>query len=151
VIRPVLLALVSLLLMVCAGLDDQPLPADTEGQIYFTSFEIDPRRDYVLGRILNDSPHILTSCRIVIMIYPLNQAIQDSLQLTEVSVGDSVLTNRTPAVSEKMFMRETLKPGYSTEVYFEFPMQDLKGKAVYTLEIIEMKGEKIDLNSKESA
>lgn len=138
--RTLVLGLFALFLLTCTGLDDKPLPSDAEGQVRFQSFEIDPKRDYILGRIVNDSPYTLTSCRIAINIYMVDQTVADSLQLTEVSPRESSLRGKNPAISEKMFMRETLKPGYSTEVYFEFPMQDLKGQAVYTREVIDLKG-----------
>lgn len=138
--RAWVLGISTLLVLSCTGLDDKSLPADAEGKVYFQSFEIDPTRDYILGRIVNDSPYTLTSCRIRINIYQDGGVVGESLQLTELQPDDSTLTDRVPEISEKMFMRETLKPGYSTEVYFEFPMQELKGQAVYTREIIELKG-----------
>jgi hypothetical protein len=45
-----------------------------------------------------------------------------------------------PVLSENFFIRETLKPGYSTEVYFEFKLDDLSERNVFTQEIIELKG-----------
>ncbi|MCF7807072.1 MAG: hypothetical protein K9M49_00545 [Candidatus Marinimicrobia bacterium] len=137
--RSLSLALAGLFLLGCAGMDDQPLPADAQGQVYFQSFEIDPSRDYILGRIVNDSPYTLTSCRIAINIYHEDPTEGDALFLTEVQPGDS-LRKSSPDISEKLFMRETLKPGYSTEIYFELPMKHLSGQAVYTREIIELKG-----------
>ena len=135
-----LLGIASILITACTGLDDEALPADAEGQIYFKSFEIDPRRNYINGRIVNDSPYTLTSCRIAIDIYVRGQSLGEQLQLTEVSPEDPALADLSPTISEKMFMRETLKPGYSTEIYFEFPMQDLQGEAFYTRRIMELKG-----------
>jgi len=124
----------------CTDLDDKPLPGDALGKVYFQSFEIDPNRNYILGRIVNDSPYTLTSCRIAINIYLDNLETGGSFDLKLVDPGDTSLTSKTPLITEKMFMRETLKPGYSTEVYFEFPMEQLRGRAVYTRQIIELKG-----------
>lgn len=134
------LVLTALIGTACTGLDDELLPADASGQVYFQSFEIDPARDYILGRIVNDSPYILTSCRIAINIYQDGQTQGESLRLIELQPGDSTLAHQSPDISEKLFMRETLKPGYSTEIYFELPLEHLRGQAVYTREIVELKG-----------
>ena len=129
-------------MVACTDLDDPPLPSDAEGQVYFKSFEIDPQRNYINGRIVNDSPYTLTSCRINIDIYLSGGNPDDSLSLQMVSPKDSLLKHLSPTISEKMLMREPLKPGYSTEVYFEFPMHELHGHAFYTREINGLKGRK---------
>jgi hypothetical protein len=132
--------IIAILCSACTGLDDSPLPKDAEGQVYFQSFEIDPKRNFILGRIVNDSPYTLTSCRIVINIFAEASGDTRLVNLMPVEPGSAALKGQKPLVSEKMFMRETLKPGYSTEIYFEFPMDHLGGKAVYTREIVELKG-----------
>ena len=139
-IRIILIGVSALLLMTCTGLDDQPLPADAKEKIYFSSFEIDPLRNSILGRIVNDSPYTLTSCQIEIKVYHISPALEGPLTLREVELGDEGVASLTPVMTERLLMREALRPEYSTEIYFEMRLHDLHGQAIYTREIIKMKG-----------
>jgi hypothetical protein len=135
------LLIASLLIVTCTGLDDKPLPTDARGQIYFNGFELNAQRNYLLVNLINESPYTLTSCKLKVNIYSIAQSQEDPLILTEVSVND-VMDGEgdAPVLSENFFIRETLKPGYSTEVYFELKLDDLSGRSVFTQEIIELKG-----------
>lgn len=131
----------SLLIVTCTGLDDKPLPTDARGQIYFKEFELNPQRNYLLVNLINESPYTLTSCMFQVNIYSMASNQEDPLILTEVNADDMKDDEGgAPSLSEKFFIRETLKPGYSTEVYFELKLDDLGGRSVFTQEILELKG-----------
>jgi len=138
--RSLLVLLSGLLLAACTGLDDEPLPKDTDDKIYFQEFELNAELNYVLTKLINESSYTLTSCRFRVNIYPSSSTTDTPLQLTEVKLGDNILQGILPALSESFFIRETLEPGYSTEVYFELALDRLYGPAVFTKEIVELKG-----------
>ena len=135
------LLIASLLIVACTGLDDKPLPSDARGQIYINGFELNAQRNYLLVNLINKSPYTLTSCKFQVNIYSIAQSQEDPLILTEVSADDvKDVEGYVPVLSENFFIRETLKPGYSTEVSFEFKLDDLSERNVFTQEIIELKG-----------
>lgn len=131
---------ICLLFVTCTGFDDKSLPPDAGKHIYFQEFEISPKRNYILGRIINNSPYTLTSCQIEIKIYQEGAPSDRALSLKEGKLKNVSLSGLTPILSERMFMRETLEPGYSTEIYFELSLHELQGEAIFTREIIEFKG-----------
>ncbi|MCF6237364.1 MAG: hypothetical protein L3J79_00880 [Candidatus Marinimicrobia bacterium] len=124
----------------CTDFDDQALPTDAQGQIYFQEFELNADRGYVLTKLINDSPYTLTSCRFRIKIYPQNSTSELPLKLSEVSSDDFRTSGSAPGLTEDFFIRETLEPGYSTEVYYELQLKGLGGLAVFTKELVSLKG-----------
>lgn len=125
----------------CSDLDDTALPPDAKTHIYFQAFEVNARRNFVLGKLINNSPYTLTSCRFRIDIYTLSPDSQTPLSLTELEAGTEVMPHQVPVLTKDFLVREALKPGYSTEVYFELRLKDLKGPAVYSQTILELKGQ----------
>ncbi|MCF7823919.1 MAG: hypothetical protein K9N35_07065 [Candidatus Marinimicrobia bacterium] len=139
--RNILLLLLICLMWNCTGLDDKKLPTDANGQIYFEEFELNTQRNYLLVKLVNESPYTLTSCKFSVNFYSTTSSQESPLILTEVSSDDVLdLLESVPKRSEIFFIRETLKPGYSTEVYFELNLDDLSRRTIYTQEILELKG-----------
>lgn len=128
-----------LLLLGWTGLDDQPLPSEATAHISFQSFEIDPSRNYFIARLVNNSPYLLSSCRINLSIYQESSLPPNELILSEWSpFGD--LPSSGPIVSENFLIRDPLRPGYSNEVYYELKMDHLRGTAVYVKGLSDLKG-----------
>lgn len=135
-----MLGFLSVLLVGCTDLDDNALPLDSHTQIYFQTFELNPERNYVLGKLINNSPYLLTSCRFRINFYPELPKSEEPLTLRKIDPKELIPLGKTPTLSKDFFIREPLKPGYSTEVYFEIRLNDLNGSTDFTREIIELKG-----------
>jgi len=124
----------------CSGLDDQVLPPDANDQIKFQSFEIDPSRNYILARIINDGPHTLTSCRLSVSFFRQSNLPPNQFILTELNGSQASKVKELAFLRESFLIREPLKPGYSTEVYYELKIDQLRGSAFYTKELIDLKG-----------
>ena len=142
-LRFVISTLGFILLINCTGLDDQGLPPEAAAQVTFQSFEIDPSRNYIIARLVNNSPYIVSSCRIDLAIYPESPLPPNELILSEGSrdVGGSA---SEVLVSESFLIRDPLKPGYSNEVYYELKIDQLRGTAVYIKKLSDLKGRPVD-------
>jgi len=152
--RSLLKSLGFLLLVSCSSLDDQLLSKDEFKNVEINDFQINLERDYINARVLNKSAHIVTSCIFKFSLYKseLNGEPKfsrgeyseysdqsTSSSFIEIQNPDS-LSKLTQLLSHKFFIRETLKPGYSTEVYFEINLDFEKGQYFFTKELVELKG-----------
>ena len=127
-------------LLSCVGLDDEPLPVDAAGKIHFQSFEIDPARNYFIAHIVNESTYTVSSCRIKICLYRHEALPPNSFTLTEIAPSEALISGENPFLLQEFLVRNPLTPGYSTEVYYELNLDQLRGRAVFTKEIVDLKG-----------
>jgi len=72
-------------------------------------------------------------------VYSGNTNGEMSSSFIERQAVDS-LSGLTLLLSHDFFIRETLKPGYSTEVYFEINLDFEKGQYIYSKDLVELKG-----------
>lgn len=129
------LALAVILCTGCTGLDDEPLAAASQELVIIDSFEIDPSRNYIIAQIKNGSPHTLSSARLKVSLYRESPEPPNSLDFQEGTPEDQALIN-----SKSFLIRNPLKPGYGTEVYYELKMDTLTGTVIYTYSLNDMKG-----------
>ena len=139
--KTILLSLILILLGTCNSFDDNALPPDDHDQIYFESFELNPERNYVLTKLVNNSLYTLTSCQFNVSIYTESTPEDIPPTLTKAKPGDAIPTGYQKTLSKTFFIRETLKPGFSTEAYFELRLSDLKGPGIFTYEIDRLSGQ----------
>jgi len=147
-------SLVVLLFASCVSLDDQLLSKAEFKNIEFKDFQINLDRDYINARVVNNSSHTITSCIFRFSLYKpgLNATLNHtkgvysgntngemSSSFIERQAVDS-LSGLTLLLSHDFFIRETLKPGYSTEVYFEINLDFEKGQYIYSKDLVELKG-----------
>ncbi|NQV48883.1 MAG: hypothetical protein HQ507_00190 [Candidatus Marinimicrobia bacterium] len=152
--KSMILSLVFMLGVSCASLDDQLLSKAEFKNIEFKDFQINLDRDYINTRVVNNSSHTVTSCIFRFSLYKSGststikptqdvyvgnantERISSFIERTDI---DS-LAGLTHLLSHNFFIRETLKPGYSTEVYFEINLDFEQGQYIYTKELVELKG-----------
>ena len=112
------------LLMACSIMDDNTIPRDQFDQVEISDFEVNMDRDYIRGKIQNNGSHNISSSIFKFEIY----AGVDSLDASRL------------LLSQNFVVREPLKPGYSTEFYFELKMDYDHSNYFYTNDIIQIKG-----------
>lgn len=132
-----------ILLINCTGLDDQALPPEAAAQVTFKSFDIDPSRNYFIARLENNSPYVVSSCRIDLAIYPESPLPSHELILSEESPDISRSVSKA-LITESFLIRDPLKPGYSNEVYYELKIDQLRGTAIYVKKLSDLKGRLAD-------
>lgn len=135
--------LLLLLFFSCTGLDDQSLPPEAVAKIKFQSFEIDPARNYFIAHILNESSYTLSSCRLKISLYKHEAFPPNGFTLTEADPSEIQIAGEQAFMVEEFHVRSPIAPGYSTEVYYELNLDQLRGKAVFTKEIVDLKGRSV--------
>jgi len=139
------MCLPAILLMNCSIMDDNSLPVDQFNQVQISDFEVNMQRDYIRGKIQNIGEHNITSSIFEFEIYTGNPGAAGNTNLMN---KNSVInyTGRDPLdpakllLSQNFVVREPLKPGYSTEFYFELKMDYEFYEFFYTYEIVQLKG-----------
>ncbi len=119
-----ILMLPALLLITCAKMDDDSIPRDQFNQVEISDFEVNMDRDYIRGKIQNNGDHNITSSVFKFEIYAGNDSLDSSNLL----------------LSQNFVVREPLKPGYSTEFYFELKMDYNVSTFLYAYDIVQIKG-----------
>ncbi len=120
-----------LIIFGCSGLDDKLLPVDALNHVEFQDVEVNPARNYIRGKLVNNSAYTLTSCKVRISIYLDSPAFAET-------------DEKQAAFSKNFFIRASLKPGYSTEVYYEVKLDGLQDYARFTSELFDLKGQVTD-------
>jgi len=134
-----------MLLMTCSVMDDKAIPPDQFNQVEISDFEVNLQRDYIRGKIQNNGKHDITSSIFRFDLYSENaSAPENDINYKRGSMlrytgGDSLNPSRL-LLSQNFVVREPLKPGYSTEFYFELKMDYDLLSFLYTYEIIQLKG-----------
>ncbi|NQV43038.1 MAG: hypothetical protein HQ506_11850 [Candidatus Marinimicrobia bacterium] len=105
-------------------MDDDSIPRDQFNQVAISDFEVNMDRDYIRGKIQNNGEHNITSSVFKFEIYAGNDSLDSSKLL----------------LSQNFVVREPLKPGYSTEFYFELKMDYEFSNFLYTYNIVQIKG-----------
>ena len=148
------LSLVFMLVVSCVSLDDQLLSKAEFKNIEFKDFQINLERDYINARVVNNSSHTITSCIFRFSLYKpgLNSTLRATRDIYAGNANEAMassfiehgpadsLSVLTHLLSHDFFVRETLKPGYSTEVYFEINLDFEEGQYIYSKEVVELKG-----------
>ncbi|MCF7826400.1 MAG: hypothetical protein K9M55_06710 [Candidatus Marinimicrobia bacterium] len=133
------------LLMACSVMDDKSIPKNQYPQVEISDFEVDMARGYIRGKIQNNSQYDVSSAILKFELYSQSMLTRGSNNFRyrssarRYAVGDSP-DPATLLLSKKFLIRESLKPGYSTEFYFELKMDNDFSECLYTYEIVELKG-----------
>jgi len=120
----IILMIPAILLITCSQMDDDSIPRDQFNQVAISDFEVNMDRDYIRGKIQNNGEHNITSSVFKFEIYAGNDSLDSSKLL----------------LSQNFVVREPLKPGYSTEFYFELKMDYEFSNFLYTYNIVQIKG-----------
>ena len=134
-----------LLIMTCSVMDDDAISKDQFNQVEISDFEVNLQRDYIRGKIQNRGKHDITSSIFRFELYSGNLGGSgDDFNYNQVSMvnsseGDSLEPSRL-LLSQNFVVREPLKPGYSTEFYFELKMDYDFSSYLYSYTIIQLKG-----------
>lgn len=141
-----LLCLTVFLFMNCTGMDNETIPSDQYEEVKINAFEVNLERQYIRGEIQNLSEYDITTSIFRLVLYgaerkPEGRGIHVSIVQ---HAGPEVIDLPPRLFSQDFVVRERLKPGYSTEFYFELKM-DYEGMDIlYTHEIIGLKGNRIN-------
>lgn len=127
-----------LLSVSCSVMDDKNLPEDQLEQVKMSDFEVNLDRDFIRGKIQNIGNHHITSSIFRFELFAENTGLPGPA-VQEVT-GHIQQTMKEPLLSQNFVVREPLKPGYSTEFYFELKMDFDDLRFLYTYEIIQLKG-----------
>ncbi len=148
------LSVIMLLVVSCSNLDDAKIPKEAYSKVVIDNFDINTDRDFIGGRIVNNSSRVVTSCKFEFRLYRHTEQAElvkgkqpgsdnfgrdNQDEFREYSSSDS-LSGMQLLISENFLVRESLKPGYSTEFYFELTMDFDFHSYAYSKEIIQLKG-----------
>jgi len=122
----------------CTVMDDKDLPVDQLKLTEISDFEVNLDRDFIRGRIQNNGDHNITSSIFRFELFA--EQTGTSGPMTQKVRGDLGLALKEPLLSQNFVVREPLKPGYSTEFYFELKMDFEHPRFLYAYEIIQLKG-----------
>ena len=122
--KSILMMLPAVLFMTCSQMDDNSIPRDEFAQVEISDFEVNMDRDYIRGKIQNNGTHNITS----------------SIFKFEIYTGADSLDSSKVLLSQNFVVREPLKPGYSTEFYFELKMDYDYTIFHYSYDIVQIKG-----------
>jgi len=134
--------LVVTLIVACSVMDDNPISRDQFSEVGISDFEVNMQRDYIRGKIQNHSEHNITSSIFKLEIFSgsTRAAVNSSVGTVIRHMGSESLDLSKLLLSQNFMVREPLKPGYSTEFYFEVKMDYDLSDFLYTYEIVELKG-----------
>ncbi len=129
----------------CTVMDDNSVPKERFNQIEISDFEVNIDRDYIRGKIQNNSDLDITSSIFTFELYSGNfgeyennkNYLQSSIAF---HAGPDSLSPSKLLLSQNFVVREPLKPNYSTEFYFELKMDYDISNFLYTHEIFQIKG-----------
>jgi len=144
-IKSIIMCLPVILFMNCSIMDDNSLPGDQFNQVQISDFEVNMQRDYIRGKIQNHGEHDITSSIFKFKIYTGNSETSGNTNLINENsammyTGKDSLDPSKLLLSQNFVVREPLKPGYSTEFYFELKMDYEFYDFLYTYEIVQLKG-----------
>ncbi len=133
------------LFMTCSIMDDNSIPRDQFNQVQISNFEVNMQRDYIRGKIQNTGKHNITSSIFKFEIYSGNTGASGNTNVINESSainykGGESLDPSKLLLSQNFVVREPLKPGYSTEFYFELKMDYQFSDFLYTYDIVQIKG-----------
>ena len=143
--KSILMVLCATLITTCSTMDDNAIPKDQFNQVEISDFEVNMERDYIRGKLQNNGEHSITSSIFNFEIYAgsiegsgaTNQMGEPTS--VEFAGRDSLDTSKI-LLSQNFVVREPLKPGYSTEFYFELKMDYEVSNFLYTYDIVQIKG-----------
>lgn len=129
----------------CSIMDDNSIPRDHFSQVEISNFEVNMQRDYIRGKIQNNGEHNITSSIFELEIYSDSLAVSGNTNLMNQSsairyTGADSLDASKLLLAQNFVVREPLKPGYSTEFYFELKMDYEFSNFLYTYEIVQIRG-----------
>jgi len=141
----VVMVMVLTLFAACTVMDDNSIPRDQFDQVEISDFEVNLARDYIRGKIQNNGKHEISSSIFKFDLYSgklsasggRNSHDQNSISIKK---GSESIDSSFLLLSQNFVVRETLKPGYSTEFYFELKMDYDFSDYLYNYEIIHLKG-----------
>jgi hypothetical protein len=142
--KSIFILISAILFWTCSKMDDHAIPMDQYGQVEISDFEVNMERDYIRGKIQNNGEHDITSSIFNLEIYSRDsESVKTSFDgenhIVRYTGVDSLEPSRL-LLSQNFVVREPLKPGYSTEFYFELKMDYEVTGFLYTYEIIQIKG-----------
>ncbi|MBT3228036.1 MAG: hypothetical protein HOD43_04475 [Candidatus Marinimicrobia bacterium] len=137
--------LTGILILSCSVMDDTTIPKDQFTQVEISDFDVNMQKDYIRGKIQNNGEHNITTSIFKFEIYVGSQEVSRRTNLMNESsankyTGKDSLNPLNLLLSQNFVVRETLKPGYSTEFYYELRMDYEFHDFLYTYEIVQLKG-----------
>ena len=139
------ISLILTLFLGCTVIDDKAIPKEQFSQVEISDFEVNMQRDYIRGKIQNNGEHNITSSIFKLEIFSgstrasVNSSVGRNSSVIRYMGSDSLDISKL-LLSQNFMVREPLKPGYSTEFYFEVKMDYELSDFLYTYEIVELKG-----------
>lgn len=144
--RTILSGAMIILLLGCIGMDNESIPLEQFDKVKISDFEVNLERDYIRGRIENQGTYDITTSIFKLILYSQERsATEGSNQVPNIRhVQASMVEPNSQLFTQNFVVREQLKPNYSTEFYFELKL-DYEGiDILYTYEIIDLKGKKLN-------